>query len=112
MNINDIDIYNMPIWMGGIVDAINNHCEVLLKESEQYNRIVDESQKLMDTYDFISILIDGDEIKEPLKLSLIETKALSRFLSLDDDRRYMELLQTYLMGCRHMFEVLQILKLV
>lgn len=112
MNINDIDIYNMPLWMGEIVDEINNHCEVLLRESEQYKRIVDESHYLMETYNFISTLIDRDEIKELLKLSLEETKALSRFLSLDDDRRYMEVLQTYLMGCRHVISILQLIKVL
>lgn len=112
MNIKDIDIHNMPDWMGLFVDEINNRCEALLKESQQYNGIVDEIHELLEKYLFLSTLLDGDEIKEPLDLSLTESKVLSRFFCLDDDKRFMELFQTYLLGCRHMFEMLQLLRLV
>ena len=47
-----------------------------------------------------------------MNLSLEETKALSRFLALEGDRRDMENIQSYLLGCRHALEILLLLKMI
>ena len=91
MKIEDIDIYHLPLWACAVVDEID---------------------KLLFKYPFISKLIDRDEIEEPMDLTLEQTKALSRFLALDADREDYERIQLYLMGCQHTIEVLQLLELL
>ena len=111
MKMEDITIYDMPIWMCALVDAVNGTCKKRLKASPEYRRILKESDQVLDCYRFISTLIDRDEIDEPMNLTLEQTKALSRFLALDADREDYERIQLYLMGCQHTMEVLQLLKL-
>ena len=47
-----------------------------------------------------------------MKLSVEEAEALSKFWKLEVDRRSMEATQIYLMGARHMWELMELLKLV
>lgn len=70
MKIEDIDIYNLPIWACAIVDEISEKCKKELKNSPEYSRILKESDELLFKYPFISALIDRDEIEEPMKLSV------------------------------------------
>lgn len=56
-------------------------------------------------------IADRDEIVEPMNLSLEETKALSRFWALEVDRMSMEMVQMYLLGCRGMWELMELLNL-
>ena len=60
---------------------------------------------------FLSTIADSDEIVEPMNLSLEETKALSRFWALEVDRMSMEMVQMYLLGCRSMWELMELLGL-
>lgn len=98
MKIEDMDIYHLPLWIYAVEDEISEGCKNQLKVSPEYCRIEEESNKLLFNYPFISKLIDRDEIKEPLNLTLEQTKALSRFLALDSDREDYERIQLYLMG--------------
>ena len=112
MKIEDVDIYDLPIWACAVVDEISETCKNRLKTSPQYSRIVEEIDKLLFQYPFISTLIDRDKIETPMNLTLEQTKALSRFLALDSDREDYERIQLYLMGCQHTIEMLQLLELL
>ena len=112
MKIAEIDTDDLPVWMCAVVDVVSENCKKRLKMSPQYNRIVEESDKLLFQYPFISTLIDRDKIETPMNLTLEQTKALSRFLALDADREDYERIQLYLMGCQHTIEVLQLLELL
>ena len=91
--IAEIDTDDLPIWMCAVVDSVSENCKKRLKTSPQYSRIVEESDKLLFQYPFISTLIDRDKIETPMNLTLEQTKALSRFLALDADREDYERIQ-------------------
>lgn len=110
MKIEDLNIYDLPIWACAVIDKVSEDCKKRLKASPEYSRILKESDRLLFKYSFINHLIDRDRIEKPLKLSLKETKALSKFLALDADREDFERIQLYLMGCQHTIEVLQLLE--
>ena len=113
MKIEDVDIYDLPIWACAVVDEISETCKNRLKSSPEYSRIFKTREnELLFKYPFISKLIDRDEINEPMELSIEKAKALSRFLALDADREDYERIQLYLMGCQHMIEMLQLLELL
>lgn len=71
-----------------------------------------ESGEILDKYRFISTIIDGDTITKPMNLTVSELEALSRFWRVETDRKDMENLQMYLLGGRHMLELLQLLKMI
>lgn len=113
MRIDDIDIYNLPTWLHGIFEDVELTCyETLTKESEFYRDILSEAHELLEKHRFISTIVDGDKIEEPMKLSVEEAEVLSKFWKLEVDRRSMEATQIYLMGARHMWELMELLKLV
>ena len=56
MKIAEIDTDDLPIWMCAIVDTVSENCKKRLKTSPQYSRIVEESDKLLFQYPFISTL--------------------------------------------------------
>lgn len=86
MKLKDIDIHNLPLWLSSVCEAWERECEnELKKESDFYNRVLEESSKLLEKHRFISTLIDQDEITEPMLLTTDETRALSKFLALDTD---------------------------
>lgn len=112
MKIEDMDIYDLPIWACAVVDEIDETCRKRLKASPEYSRILKESDELLFKYPFISKIIDRDEINEPIELSVEKAKALSRFLELDADREDYERVQLYLMGCRHTIEVMELMEIL
>ena len=110
VRIDDIDIYNLPRWLEGIFEEVERICyETLEEESEFYKRVLEETHELLDKYDFLSTIADNDEIREPMNLSITEVQALSRFWVLETDRMSMEMVQMYLLGCRHMWELMELL---
>lgn len=112
MRIDDIDIYDLPMWLQAVFEAIErNCCKTLEAESEFYQAVLDETHELLDEYRFLSTLVDGDTIEEPMNLSIKETEALSKFWRLETDRREMETIQIYFMGAKHMWELMELLKL-
>ena len=113
MKINDIDLYNLPLWLNGVAEKLEEGCqEELKKESDLYNQVLEESGEILDKYRFISTIIDGDVIRKPMNLAVSELEALSRFWRLETKQRDMENLQTYLLGGRNMLELLQLLKII
>ncbi|PWJ47804.1 DUF6664 family protein [Faecalicatena contorta] len=113
MRLGDIDIYNLPLWLNGIYEELDKKCvEELKKESAFYNQVMKESGELLEEYPFISTLIDRDKITEPIRLTVSEVKSLSKFLALDAERRDMETIQMYLMGSRHMMQLLRTIKVI
>ena len=113
MKMKDFTTYDLPLWLNTAVEELEHRCiEELKEENIFYNEVLEESSKLLEQYRFISSLSDRDPVAEPIELSLEETKALSRFLALENDRRDMESIQAYLLGCRHVLEVLQLLKMI
>lgn len=112
MRIGDIDIYHLPAWLEGIFEEIERTCYTELEEdSEFYREILEEVHGLLDKHKFLSTIADRDESVEPMNLSLEETKALSRFWALEVDRMSMEMVQMYLLGCRGMWELMELLNL-
>ena len=92
--------------------ALRGLChETLKKESEVYRKILNETDDLLERHRVISTIVDGDKINEPLELSVEEAKALSRFCHLELDRKELEAIQIYLMGAKHMWELMELLKL-
>lgn len=113
VDIKDIDINKLPLWLNAVEEKLKEGCrEELKKESDFYNQILEESEEILKKYRFISTIIDGDTIKKPMKLTIIELQALARFWSLETDRKDMESLQMYLLGGRHMLKLLQVLKII
>ena len=112
MKIENVDIYDLPIWACAVVDEISENCKNRLKSSPEYSRILKESDELLFKYPFVSKLIDRDKIEAPMKLSVKKAKALSKFLALDADREDYERIQLYLMGCQHTIEILQLLEIL
>lgn len=113
MNMKKFTIYNPPRWLNELLEELEQRCErELTEESELYNEILEEDRELMKKYLFIAMLADTDEIKEPLSLNLEETKALSRFLFLENGKRDMEGIQMFLFGSRYTLEILQLLKMI
>lgn len=111
MKFDDIDIYNLPKWLEGIFEGIESLChETLKKESEAYRNILNETNDLLEKYRVISMIFDGDTINESLKLSAEEGKALTRFCYLESDRKEIEATQIYLIGAKHMWELMELLK--
>lgn len=112
MRIDDIDIYNLPRWLEGIFEEVERTCyETLEEESEFYKAVLEETHELLDKYSFLSTIADNDEIREPMNLSITEVQALSRFWLLETDRMSMEMVQMYLLGCRHMWELMELLEI-
>lgn len=110
VRIGDIDIYHLPAWLEGIFEEVERTCyEKLEEESEFYRKILEETHELLDEHRFLSTIADSDEIEEPMDLNLEEVKALSRFWVLETDRMSMEKVQMYLLGCRHMWEAMELL---
>ena len=112
VRIGDIDIYHLPAWLEGIFEEVERTCyEKLEEESEFYRKILEETHELLDEHRFLSTIADSDEIEEPMDLNLEEVKALSRFWVLETDRMSMEKVQMYLLGCRHMWEAMELLRM-
>lgn len=112
MRIDDIDIYNLPLWLNGIFEEVERICyETLKEESEFYRNVLAEAHELLEKYRFTSTIADGDKIEESLSLSVEEAKALSRFWALETDHKTMEAVQLYLLGGKHIWELLELLKL-
>lgn len=102
MKMSDMDIYNLPDWLGKIVDEIEEGGrKELLKESPQYAQMDEESSGILEHFEFISTLIDRDNITTPMDMGITEAKALSRFLALEHDMDDLLRIKIYLMGCRH-----------
>lgn len=113
MNLKRLNIYSSPLWLNTLLEELEETCsKELTKESELYNEMQKECGELMEKYSFIAKLVDNDEIEKPLKLSLEETRALSRFLFLESGRRDLEGIEMCLLGCRYTMEVLQLLKMI
>ena len=113
MKMKDFTTYDLPLWLNAAVEELERRCIAELKEENLfYKEVLEETSKLLNQHRFISTLADKDPITEPMNLSLEETKALSRFLALEGDRRDMENIQSYLLGCRHALEILVLLKMI
>ena len=109
MKMSDIDLYHMPVWMGGIVDEVEETGRrEMAAESPQYSQMKEESEEILEHFDFISTLIDRDQITHPMKMDVTEAKALSRFLALEEDMESLLRMKMYLMGCRHTLAFLEL----
>ena len=113
MNLKNFDIRHMPEWTHGIINELEELCwRELKQECGPYNRIMEKRDTLLERYSFLSMMDDGSRMTEPITLNLAETKALSEYLTLDGHRRDMEKFQMYLLGCRHMTEWFELIKVL
>lgn len=109
MKLKDFTIYDTPLWLGRLLEEQEERCQRELKgASKAYNEILEESRKLMDKYPFIEAMADNTDLREPLELGDEETKALTRFMYLQGERRSWEGVQMYLMGCHDTLGILQL----
>ena len=53
MKIEDVDIYDLPIWACAVVDEISETCKNRLKSSPEYSRILKESDELLFKYIYL-----------------------------------------------------------
>lgn len=110
LDIKNIDIYNLPKWFSDIIEEVDILCEEALRSSVSYSRITEERYSILDKYDFISRLADDGVIEEPMELTAGETKALSRFFTLEIEKARAESIQMYLLGGSHIFKLLRALE--
>jgi len=109
MKLKDFTIYDTPLWLGKLLEEQEERCQRELKgASKEYNEILEESRKFMDKYPFIEAMADNTDLREPLELGDEETKALTRFMYLEGERRSWEGVQMYLMGCHDTLGILQL----
>ncbi len=112
MKFKDIDIYEMPNWMQNITTAVTEQCGKILRKNSQCNEFIEEGEKLLKEYsflsDFLSTIIEKEKIEDMPVPSKEELEALSRYLSLESDQMELMNIQYYLLGCRHMFELLEL----
>lgn len=106
MDIKNIDIYNLPKWFRDIIEEVDILCDEALESSVSYNKITEERHSILGKHSFILRLIDDVDVEEPMELSAGETKALSRFFALENDRTRAESIQMYLLGCSHIYKLL------
>ena len=108
MKIKDIDLYNMPDWLGRMVDAVTNQCEEMIRKNPHYREYFEESERILDGCEFVSTFLSTTVDKEAaaeLELpTMEELKALSRYLELENDQMELRNIQFYLLGCRHVVE--------
>lgn len=112
MNLKNIDIYDLPVWFGSIIEEVDILCAESLGESVSYHKITEERFRLLERHRFLTKLADNDGLDEPLKLTDEETKALSRFFALEYDKARAESIQMYLLGAKHIIRVLQSLDII
>ena len=113
MNLKNFDIRHMPIWTHGIINELEETCwKELQQDCILYNQIVEERDNLIQRYSFITTFDEGREITEPIQLNPQEAKTLSRYLILDVHKQDMEKFQMYLLGCRHMTEWFELIKVI
>lgn len=110
MDIKNIDIYNLPKWFGEIIEEADILCEEALRSSVSYSRIIEERYSILDEHSFISRLADDGGVGEPMELAAGEIKALSRYLTLENDKARTESIQMYLLGCSHIFKLFRALE--
>lgn len=109
MKPKDFTIYDTPLWLGKLLEEQEERCQRELKSaSKEYNEILEESRKLMDKYPFIEAMADNNEPQGPMELGDEETKALTRFMYLEGERRSWEGAELYLMGCHDTLGLLQL----
>ncbi len=113
MKLKDFTIYDTPLWLGMLLEQQEERCQRELRvSSKEYNEILKECSELMEKYPFIETMADNDELEEPLDLSGEETKALTRFLYLESERRSWEGVEMYLMGCHDTLGILQLVGMI
>lgn len=110
MDIKNINIYNMPKWFSNIMEEVDLLCKEALESSVSYNKITEEQYRIVDRHRFVSKLAVSDTVEESMELSAEESKALSRFISLENDKAKAEGIQMYLLGCSHIYKLLRSLE--
>lgn len=112
MNLKDLNMADLPIWVDALMEDLERRRFQELKENRFYKEVLEEREELLEEHRFLETLTDRDKITEPMELSVEEAQALSRFLALESDKRDMESMGTYLLGCRYAVEALRMLKII
>lgn len=112
MKFEDIEIYEMPNWWQNVTVAVTEQCGKMLKKNPHYNEYVEEGERLLNEHsfisDFLSTIIEKKKIEDIPIPSKEELEALSRYLFVESDQMELMNIQYYLLGCRHMFELLEL----
>lgn len=104
---------SLPFWIKKAIEELEcRYIEELKKESVFYNELLKECNDILMQYPFISKLIERQMTSGTMKLTEEDLTAMSKFLTLENDRRDMESIQAYLLGCHDALEVLKVLKII
>lgn len=112
MKFKNIDIYEMPEWLQNVTTVVMEQCGEMLESNPQYNEFVEEGERLLEKNGFISAflstMIDKKRMKDLPFPSKEDMEELSHYLSLESDQMELMNIQYYLLGCRHVFEFLEL----
>lgn len=104
---------SLPFWIETAIEELERrYTEELKKESAFYNKLLEECNTILMQYPFISKFIERQMVSGTMKLTEEDIIAMSKFLTLENDRRDMESIQAYLLGCHDALEVLKVLKII
>lgn len=108
-----LNIYNLPIWAQRYWERIENECFFTLREEcEQYAGLQERYENMQDEHIFLSKIIDRDAITEPFALEEAEVKILAQFLEIMADKREIEEMKIYMLGCRDTYRLLRGMKII
>jgi len=109
----DLNTYDLPMWAQRYWEKIQNECFFTLREEcDQYIDLQTQYERMQDEHDFISKIIDRDAITDPFTLEEAEVKLLAEFLAIMSDKREIEEMKMYVMGCRDAYRLLRGMKII
>lgn len=104
----NLNTYDLPMWIQRYWEKIQNECFFSLREEcDQYKKLHERYERMQDEHDFLSKIIDRDAITEPFPLEEKEVKILAEFLEIISDKKEIEDMKIYMMGCRDAYRLLR-----
>lgn len=109
----DLNTYDLPMWVQRYWEKIQNECFFTLRdECDQYIDLHERYESMQDEHAFLSKIIDRDAITEPFALEKADVKLLAEFLAIMSDKREIEDMKIYLMGCRDAYRIFRELNII
>lgn len=113
MTLRDFNSNDMPLWLQRYWERIQYHAtRGMIEENVQYQQLHEECESLEDENRFITKIIEGDAITDSFPINAEEVSVLSTFLKMKADCNELEEMKIYLTGCRDMYYMLRILKII
>lgn len=113
MTLKELNTYELPLWLQRYWERIQNRAfHEMKEENEQYQKLFEKCEKMENENDFITKIVEGDAMTEAFSLNESEVKILASFLRLKADYNELEAMKIYLIGCRDMYCMLRIMKII